>query len=145
LKDANEISQVGKTVSHTISAPISKTLFEQGGHCSSIFIRIAGLSGASAVMVRLKSNTCPIIFLKITNLILILDWCLWCTQKVGERSRETQSRSKSDIRDSKQISFLAFNNTFGRATIQTSVSQWLTPSGRNDFIFGHLLLYGTYQ
>lgn len=46
---SNEVQQISKSVAQ-ISSPLTQSLYEQGGRYSSIFIRFAGLSGATAVI-----------------------------------------------------------------------------------------------
>ncbi|KAG5682419.1 hypothetical protein PVAND_011772 [Polypedilum vanderplanki] len=48
--NGNEIQQAKNIVSKTITHPLSLSLYEQGGKSSSVFIRLAGFSGASAVI-----------------------------------------------------------------------------------------------
>lgn len=48
--NGQELQQVSKTVTRSISEQSARSLYEQGGRFSSIFIRIAGFSGATAVI-----------------------------------------------------------------------------------------------
>jgi hypothetical protein len=60
-----------------VTPPVIRSLYEQGGKSSSIFIRIAGISGATAVALgnlRLCHNLNSEIIIKLT-----LFRCLWCT------------------------------------------------------------------
>ncbi|CAG9804713.1 unnamed protein product [Chironomus riparius] len=47
---STEIKEVTKTVAKTVTGPAALSLFDQGGRYSSIFIRLAGFSGATAVI-----------------------------------------------------------------------------------------------
>lgn len=47
---STEIQEVSKTVAKTVTGQTAQSLFDQGGRYSSIFIRLAGFSGATAVI-----------------------------------------------------------------------------------------------
>ncbi|XP_070496018.1 transmembrane protein 256 homolog [Chironomus tepperi] len=47
---STEIKEVTQTVAKTVTGPTAMSLFDQGGRPASIFIRLAGLSGATAVI-----------------------------------------------------------------------------------------------
>jgi len=47
---STEIQEVTKTVAKTVTGQTAQSLFDQGGRYSSVFIRLAGFSGATAVI-----------------------------------------------------------------------------------------------
>ncbi|CRK99377.1 CLUMA_CG012608, isoform A [Clunio marinus] len=50
FKNGNNSSTSVSTMTKNLTTPSSMTLFQQGGHNSSVFIRLAGFSGATAVI-----------------------------------------------------------------------------------------------